>query len=153
LHLMPAKGMTLPFISYGGSSMISLAYGMGMLLALTRERPRAELLAREGALAAAQNPARSILHPPQGTHRVPPFLLAAGGTGTPVSRRSARGGAWPARHRRRACDRRSRRALRQDIPGAGHSRHRQRNRARPQPAVVGAHGGDAWHRHHSGLAP
>jgi cell division protein FtsW len=44
LHLMPAKGMTLPFISYGGSSLISLAYGMGMLLALTRERPRAEML-------------------------------------------------------------------------------------------------------------
>jgi cell division protein FtsW len=42
LHLMPAKGMTLPFISYGGSSLISLAYGMGMLVALTRERPRAE---------------------------------------------------------------------------------------------------------------
>ena len=46
LHLMPAKGMTLPFVSYGGSSMISLAYGMGMLLALTRDRPRAEMLAR-----------------------------------------------------------------------------------------------------------
>jgi cell division protein FtsW len=44
LSLIPAKGMTLPFISYGGSSMISLAYGMGMLLALTRERPRAELI-------------------------------------------------------------------------------------------------------------
>jgi len=43
LHLMPAKGMTLPFISYGGSSLISLAYGMGMLVALTRERPRAKL--------------------------------------------------------------------------------------------------------------
>jgi cell division protein FtsW len=43
LHLMPAKGMTLPFISYGGSSLISLAYGMGMLAALTRERPRAVL--------------------------------------------------------------------------------------------------------------
>jgi len=40
---MPAKGMTLPFISYGGSSLISLAYGMGMLLALTRERPKAQL--------------------------------------------------------------------------------------------------------------
>jgi cell division protein FtsW len=57
LHLMPAKGMTLPFISYGGSSMISLAYGMGMLLALTRERPRAALLASDGALAPAGGPA------------------------------------------------------------------------------------------------
>jgi cell division protein FtsW len=44
LALIPAKGMTLPFISYGGSSMISLAYGMGMLLALTRGRPAAELI-------------------------------------------------------------------------------------------------------------
>jgi cell division protein FtsW len=48
LHLMPAKGMTLPFVSYGGSSMISLAFGMGMLLALTRERPRAVLLNSPG---------------------------------------------------------------------------------------------------------
>jgi cell division protein FtsW len=57
LHLIPAKGMTLPFISYGGSSMISLAYGMGMLLALTRERPRAELLGSHGALVPAGSPA------------------------------------------------------------------------------------------------
>jgi cell division protein FtsW len=56
LHLMPAKGMTLPFVSYGGSSMISLAFGMGMLLALTRERPRAEYLARRD-LGFAGNPA------------------------------------------------------------------------------------------------
>ena len=47
LRLIPAKGMTLPFISYGGSSMISLAYAMGMLLALTRERPRTALVAPE----------------------------------------------------------------------------------------------------------
>jgi cell division protein FtsW len=37
--------MTLPFISYGGSSMISLAYAMGMLLALTREQPQVALSA------------------------------------------------------------------------------------------------------------
>jgi cell division protein FtsW len=43
LHLIPAKGMTLPFISYGGSSMVSLAYSVGMLLALTRMRPRTEV--------------------------------------------------------------------------------------------------------------
>src|SRR6187397_602031 len=43
LQLIPAKGMTLPFISYGGSSIISLAYGVGMMLALTRQRPRTEM--------------------------------------------------------------------------------------------------------------
>ena len=38
LHLIPTKGMTLPFLSYGTSSMMALALGMGMLLALTRRR-------------------------------------------------------------------------------------------------------------------
>jgi cell division protein FtsW len=39
LSLIPTKGMTLPFISYGGSSLMALGLGMGMLLALTRKRP------------------------------------------------------------------------------------------------------------------
>ena len=42
LRAMPAKGMTLPFISYGGSSMLALAVGMGMILSLTRRRRDAE---------------------------------------------------------------------------------------------------------------
>jgi cell division protein FtsW len=44
LRLIPTKGMTLPFISYGGSSVIAVAIGMGMLLALTRRRGREEPL-------------------------------------------------------------------------------------------------------------
>jgi cell division protein FtsW len=57
VHLIPAKGMTLPFISYGGSSLISLAFGMGMLLAITRERPRAEQLGLGDGFAPQLRPA------------------------------------------------------------------------------------------------
>ena len=53
LQLLPAKGMTLPFISYGGSSMVSLAYGVGMMLALTRHRPQIEV---ESASRASATP-------------------------------------------------------------------------------------------------
>ncbi len=39
VQLAPSKGMTLPFISYGGSSMVALSIGMGLLLAFTRSNP------------------------------------------------------------------------------------------------------------------
>lgn len=54
LNLIPTKGMTLPFISYGGSSMLAMGLTLGMALALTRRRPGAYTnpeLARAGAFA------------------------------------------------------------------------------------------------------
>jgi len=49
LQLLPAKGMTLPFISYGGSSMLALGLTIGLILALTRRRPGRGFARRMGA--------------------------------------------------------------------------------------------------------
>ena len=43
VRMMPSKGMTLPFVSYGGSSLIAMGAAMGMLLAFTRHRPQGEI--------------------------------------------------------------------------------------------------------------
>ena len=55
LNMIPTKGMTLPFISYGGSSMLAMGLTLGMALALTRRRPgayaHAEGLVKAGAYA------------------------------------------------------------------------------------------------------
>ncbi|MFO1089168.1 MAG: putative lipid II flippase FtsW [Hyphomicrobiales bacterium] len=42
--LMPAKGMTLPFVSYGGSSLVATAFAMGLVLAVSRRRPQAKVV-------------------------------------------------------------------------------------------------------------
>ena len=68
VQLAPSKGMTLPFISYGGISMLALSIGMGLLLAFTRRNP---YLTRSPYVVKWSGESLTGMN----------FVLAAGGTG------------------------------------------------------------------------
>jgi cell division protein FtsW len=57
VQILPAKGMTLPFISYGGSSLVAMAISMGFVLALTRKKPKSNLSIKPRRMAPALVPA------------------------------------------------------------------------------------------------
>ena len=105
VQLAPSKGMTLPFISYGGSSMLALSIGMGLLLAFTRRNPyltRSPYVVKwSGEIADGMN-----------------FVLAAGGTGGHMIPAHALAAELKAPRPRRAADhRRARRALSRPVRG------------------------------------
>ena len=73
VRLLPAKGMTLPLISYGGSSLIAAGLGLGVLLAMTRKRPQHDIDDILGSARDADIRGRPLT--------APLLVIAAGGTG------------------------------------------------------------------------
>ena len=76
VRLLPAKGMTLPLISYGGSSLIAAGLGLGVLLAMTRKRPQHEIDDILGAGALSDAPLLVIAAGGTGGHMFPAQALA-----------------------------------------------------------------------------
>ncbi len=89
VQLAPSKGMTLPFICYGGSSMVALSIGMGLLLAFTRRNPYLHALALCREVERAMSVSRHYVLAAGGTggHMIPAHALGRGADEARASRR------------------------------------------------------------------